>query len=732
MSAELALDSPATAAAAAAPAASPLEKGMGVLRLVRTYGKQAYSEYAACLTPLLQALEWTGRPQHLSEAIPHFVDNVDIDVFRETLANLNLSTVPIRTRQDRLIPGLLPCLFVPDRGPVRVVLEKCEDEGPTAYRIYDGFTRSVRIAKSRGLRGTAYAIRHIDGDSIQRDNGTWFAELLVRFRRLVMQTLLATLMINLMSLAMPLFMLAIYDVVIPSGSVVQLYYLLGGVGMAIGMEWLFRQLRSAVMAHAAGRIDYIIGTAGFQRVLMLPIAMSENEPLGAQISHLQEFESVREFFAGPLSETLIDLPFVAISLAVMALIAGWLVMVPITAAILLILIALSVSPFIKRTFANSGGAKTQKQRFLIEAVSGMRAIKFAGAENVWIDRFRNVSAASAINDFKVAMLNNFVQTLGRIVMLGGGIAIVGFGASMVMNEAVSIGALVACMALGWRVMGPFHSVVMLLNRMTQIRASLRQINHLMLLKPERIAGRVPPKRTLKGRITFLGVGFRHSPDANPALNGVTFEIQPGEIVAITGANGAGKTTVANLACGLYKPQVGQLLLDGVDIRQIDTIDIRQNIGLVPQNSELLYGTVAQNMRLSVPYATDDELVEAAQTTDIHDAIMALPQGYETRLTERVVSELPEGFKQKLAIARALIRKPPVLIFDEPGQMLDERGDKAFINTVKKLKGTCTIVIITHRPSHMRLADRMIVLDSGRLRFNGDPAEALAQMQGGNQ
>jgi ATP-binding cassette subfamily C protein/ATP-binding cassette subfamily C protein LapB len=315
-------------------------------------------------------------------------------------------------------------------------------------------------------------------------------------------------------------------------------------------------------------------------------------------------------------------------------------------------------------------------------------------------------------------------------MMGGGIAIVGFGANMVMNEAVSIGALVACMALGWRVMGPFHSVVMLLNRMTQIRASLRQINHLMMLKPERIAGRVPPKRTLKGRITFLGVGYRHTPEVDPALNGVTFEIQPGEVVAITGPNGAGKTTVANLACGLYKPQMGQLLLDGVDIRQLDTIDIRQNIGLVPQNSELLYGTVAQNLRLSVPYASDEELEQAARSADIHDAIMALSDGYETRLTERVVGELPEGFKQKLAIARALLRKPPILVFDEPGQMLDERGDNAFIKSVKELKGECTIVIITHRPSHMRLADRLIILDAGRLRFNGDPAEALAQMQGG--
>lgn len=227
----------------------------------------------------------------------------------------------------------------------------------------------------------------------------------------------------------------------------------------------------------------------------------------------------------------------------------------------------------------------------------------------------------------------------------------------------------------------------------------------------------------------MGIGYRHAPDADPALTGVTFEYGAGEVVAITGPNGAGKTTVANLASGLYKPQMGSVLFDGVDIRQIDPIDIRQNIGLVPQNSEILYGTVAQNLRLSVPSATDDELVEAAKMADIDYVIERLPEGYETRLTERVVSELPEGFKQKLAIARALLRKPPILIFDEPGQMLNERGDNAFLNAVKKLRGSRTIIVITHRPSHIRVADKLIVLNAGRVEFNGDPEEAFKQTQG---
>ena len=224
------------------PPPPSLDDGLRVLRHFRYFGKQALSETAACLTPLLEALRWTGRSRHLSEAIPHFVDNIDVDGFRETLANLNLSTVAIRTRQDELIPGLLPCLFVPDKGPVRAVLERCdEEEEKGLYKIYDGFTRSTRITGCKGIRGTAYVVRPTSGAHVQRDNSTWVAELLVRFRKLVGQVLVATLMINLLSLAMPLFMMAIYDVVIPSASVNQLLYLAGGVGLAIGIEWLFRR-----------------------------------------------------------------------------------------------------------------------------------------------------------------------------------------------------------------------------------------------------------------------------------------------------------------------------------------------------------------------------------------------------------------------------------------------------------------------------------------------------------
>ena len=708
------------------PLGDGLEAALGVVSKFRLNGMEAVSQYAACLVPLLESLGWSGKPHHVAEAIPHFLDDIDLDDFRTTLANLNLATIAVRVRLDRLNPGLLPCLFVPDEGAVRVVLAKDEN----GYRTYDGKNREVEHVSGRRVSGTAYVVKEgEDQKPLHQDNAAWMAELLIRFRKLVVQVLAITLMINLMSLAMPLFMMSIYDVVIPSGSIHQLLYLVVGVFAAIGLEWLFRRVRAAVMAHAAGRIDYIIGTAGFRQVLMLPLSMTENEPLGAQLSHLQEFESVREFFAGALGETLVDMPFALLFVAVVAALSGWLVLVPVVSAALLILCAMLISPLVRRSYGVVARGRTQQQRFLIEAVSGMRAIKFSGAETVWLSRFRNVSAATAMGDFHVSMINQAMQTFGRIVMMGSGVAMVGFGALMAMNDTLSIGALVACMALGWRVLGPFQSVLMLLNRATQIRSSLRQINHLMRLRPERLAGRVPPKRSYRGKIAFNGVVYRHTPESDPALSGVTFVVEPGEVLAITGPNGAGKTTIVNLAAGLYRPQMGSVMIDGIDVRQMDAIDIRQNIGLVPQISEILYGTVLQNLRLIMPWATEEEVMEAARMAAVHEAIMDLPEGYETRLTETVVSELPEGFKQKMSIARAMLRRPPILVFDEPGQMLDERGDAAFMSAVEKLRGKSTIIIVTHRPSHLRIADRLIVLNNGRIQFNGSPQEAVEKLSG---
>ncbi len=704
-----------------------LQNGMNVFARFRDSGFDGLSQCAACFVPLLQALGWSGRPRHIAEAMPHFIDDLDINDFRTGLANLNFKTTAFRTRQDRINPGLFPCLFVPDKGAVRLLLAPHED----GTLIYDGSTRETRVATDRLLYGTTYVVNEENDltNANQPAQRSWMATIAERFRGLLIQVVFITFLFNFLSLGMPLFMLSIYDTVIPSGSVYQLNYLLIGVLLALGFEYLLRRMRSKVMAFLGGRIDFLVGTAAFQKIMFLPLSMIENESLGAQISHLEEFESIREFFTGSLGESLLDLPFVILFLTVIALLSGWLVLVPIAAAILLVICGFVTSPIMKRAMGEAGPKKTAQNRFLIEAVSGMRSIKLLGAEDVWLDRFKNISASTAINEFKVSMVNHSVQTLSRMVTLGSGIAMVGFGAGLVISGSITIGALVASMALVWRALAPLQSSFITFNRLSQIRSSLQHMDHLMRLPPERPHGNVPVPRRLRGRIEFSNVSHRFNPNAEPALNGVSFEVEPGEVVAITGPNAAGKSTIVNLAAGVYQPQFGSVLIDGINVRQMDTIDVRQQIGLAPQISELIYGTIAQNLRLVVPTATDDELVEVTKMAGIYEDINSLPDKFDTRLTETFQSSLNEAFKQKLSLARAYLRAAPIMIFDECGEVLDEHGDKAFMAAVQRLRGAATILIVTHRPSHMRLADRLIVMRSGKIEMNGPSEEVLLQLSG---
>jgi ATP-binding cassette subfamily C protein/ATP-binding cassette subfamily C protein LapB len=675
---------------------------------------------------MVEALSWRGDARQLFEALPHFVDDLDVEGFRNALANLGYASHSIRVRQDRIDPALLPCLFVPDRGAVRVLLAP---DGP-GLRIFDGYLRRTRSIPRRPLTGTAYIVAQAPGgEDMQTQAGSWLGAVTQRFRRLIRRLLAVTLLVNLLSLATPLFIMSVYDLVIPTQSVSQLFYLLAGVGIAMACELMFRTLRARTIAFVAGRIDNIVGNVTFRQLLFLPASLTESAPIGSQVSRLKEFESVREFFTSPIAEAVLDMPFVPVFLGVIAILGGPLVFVPVTVGVLFVLIAALLAPRLTHATEISVRSRSRFQRFAIEAISQMRVLKYTGLASRWLERFREASAESAHADFGVAVVNHLAQSAAQALMLGAGIGVLGFGAMRVMDGDMSMGALVAIMVLGWRVLSPLQAGFVAFNRIEQIRSSIRQIGQLVRLPVERTRVSGGSLRPIEGGIAFSWVSHRYSAEADPVLFGVSFEIAPREVVAVTGPNGSGKSTIIKLLTGLYRPQAGSVLIDGLDVRQMDPVTLRQRIAVVPQNSHLFYGTIAQNLRLGAPTAVRRDLVAAARDAKVYDDIMALEEGFETRLTERVMGEMPTGFKQKLALARAYLRHAPIMIFDEATQTLDEDGDKAFLAAIQRMRGTTTIVIVTHRPSHMRIADRVILMNAGKIAMIGTPDEVLKRATG---
>ncbi|WP_052065303.1 peptidase domain-containing ABC transporter [Thalassospira australica] len=686
----------------------------------------ALSDFDACLWPLLQSLGWRGLPRQVAEALPHMDQALDLTDFRNVLAHLNYQSREIDATLNQIDERLMPCLFVPDSGTALVVIRP-EENG---VRVFDGGTDREMVIKLSSLPGKIYQFTQADRRErhFEDDKRGWFGGIADRFSGLGRQLLVMTFVLNIMALATPIFVMGIYDRVIGTRSIPMLVQFSIGIGIVLILSWVLRALRSQIVSHFGARLDTLVSGAIFERLLSLPPAFTERAPVGVQISRIRDFESVREFFTGPMALVMMEIPFVPLFLIVMFYLGGWLAMVPIALICVFVLIGFVAFPVVSRRVSELGRHGASRQEFLVETVGKMSALKYTASEKRWLGRFREVSADTAYAGFRVAMVNNVINTLAQVLMITAGALVLAFGAQQVMNGHMSVGALVASMMLAWRVLGPINQAFLGMPRLAQLRGSVRQINRLMTIAPEGdLVPRSVEQRRFDGGVTFSRVSFRYSADSDPALVGVNFDIEPGQVVAVVGANGAGKSSLIKLVAGMYQPQAGAVLIDGADIRQMDPQTLRQAISYVPQDIEFFRGSIAQNLRLANPVASNDDLRMACMAAGILDEVEALPDGFDTRVGDQHSSRFSASFLQRLALARALVREAPVILFDEPTNGLDQRADRAFQSTINRLRGGSTIFLITHRPSHLDLADRILVLEAGQLRGDGPPERIKQQV-----
>jgi len=713
----------------AAPAAQDIDQfvGSGNDRWAGLSALRQATDLSSCLVPLLEALDWNGHPRHVAEALPHFIDELDLTGFRNVMAQLNFSSRPVRLKLRDIDPRLMPCLFLPDRGDAVVVLD---DDGHD-LQIFDGGTGEYAAAQGlRNPRGTAVFFAPIEEEdtSAQKKKIGWFQTISSRFRGLIYQTLGITLILNLLALATPLFVMAVYDRVISTGSLTTLGYFSFGVGIAVVCDLVLRVIRSRILAFVGARLDKIVGTAIFEKILFLPPAFTERATVGAQVARIKDFETVREFFTGPMALVFFELPFVLVFVITIFFIGGPVAFVPLIMIACFVLISLIMAPFVRTSVAKSARASAKRQEVIIEALSEMRALKYCGAEMTWFDRYRDTAAKAALANFNSSQIASVINNLSHLLMVGSGAITMTYGVFLVFEGNLTVGGLVACMILVWRVLAPLQTAFISLSRLTQVRSSIHQINHLMTIAGERDSGAtVAPIKQLQGHVSFSRVSLRYSPEAHPALVGVSFDVTPGEVIAIVGANGSGKSTVLKLIAGMYTPQAGSVRIDNMDIRQLDPIELRHAVGYVPQAAEFFYGTIAQNLRLARPTATDEELHWAASQASVLDDILAMPEGFGTRISDSSAGYLPTSLQQRLNLARGYLKQAPVLLLDEPGNGLDFESDKAFMATLERMRGQVTVFIVTHRPSHLRMADRVIWLDAGQIRGIGPPDEVMKHM-----
>ena len=679
------------------------------------------TDLSECLALLLKVINSPYTARELAESLPYYTPALDLTGVQNAMATLGYQVSEVPCLLGEIDNRAYPCLFVPDQGPAFVVLGRIGQQ----LRIGNSIEHEATLIHELAIPGVAYFFKQLEKSA--NPNKSWVGTTLYRFAGLIGQGSIASLVSGVILMGSSLFLMAAYSIIIPSGAKETLFYLSIGAVAAVILSYFFVRQRAHILSLIAGRIEYLFGTAVLQHILALPPSFSERSSVGAQSARLQVFQGIRDAFTGPLASTALELP------ATLVLLIGLSIINPIALVLFVILVAVYALLFVifmKRTndrVLDLGRASSKRTEFLIEMITKMRYVRESGGQHMWLERMREVSATSAMSSFQAERLASMLVGISYFVMMLSALAIVAFTAPGVFDQTISSGALIASMLLMWRVLTPMQTLFTNMTRIERIRSAASQINTLMNIKTERPdeASSSPVARNLEGRIEFARTSFRYSMNVDPAILGVEFKVQPGELVAITGANGSGKTTLLKLLMGMYSPQAGSILIDGVDIRQIDPLELRRLIGYAPQDTQFFRATIAQNLRFARPDATDDDIYQVLDMAGALEAVLALPKGIHYRFGDST-NELPSTLKQKLLLARTYVTRAPIMVFDEPGSGLDSEGDHKFVETLKSLRGNTTVLFISHRPSHIRLADTLLVFDKGYLRAAGPPNELLKQ------
>jgi len=557
----------------------------------------------------------------------------------------------------------------------------------------------------------------------------WFWSAVFENRRLYRDALLAALLINVFALAMPMFTMNVYDRVVPNNAVETLWVLAIGIALVLLFNLVLTTLRAHVVDTASKRIDVKLSALIMDRVLGLRM---EGRPasVGSFAANLRSFESIRDFIASASLTTLVDLPFVLLFLAVLAWISPWFVIPPAVAIVLILIVSLAAQARMVSLTLSSFQASSQRNAVLVEALSGLETIKTLNAQGDIQRRWESATQFIAWVGSKLKLISsstvNFVQTMQQLVS----VCIVILGVYQIQEAAISLGGIIAASMIAGRCLAPFGQVAGLLMQYQNARISLGSIDNYMKLPIERDSKTSYVARPkLGGAIEFRDVSFTYPGTKEPALRGINLKMQAGEKVGVLGRIGSGKTTLEKLILGLYAPTEGAVFIDGIDARQIDPADLRRAIGYVPQDPVLFYGNLKFNLTLGAPFATDAHVLAAADLAGVSEFANRHPQGFDMLIGERGES-LSGGQRQAIAVARAMINDPPIVLLDEPSSHMDNQSEARLKERLRTAALGKTMLLITHRTAMLTLVDRLIVIDRGRIVADGPKVQVVEALRQG--
>ncbi len=683
----------------------------------------------------------TGLPIEMGKASPElFSLSGSKSLFSRAAMRAGFKSKILKIRLDEISPLVLPCiLLLKAEGKVKAcILESLDDTRENATIILPEMGEVQNKVSLEALQkeyyGTAIFLKKElnyedqSMDLIEHKDKHWFWGSLSEVKNIYRDVLIASMLINLFVLVTPLFTMNVYDRVVPNAAISTLWVLAIGVLVVYAIDILLKFIRAYFLEVAGRKSDIIMSSIIFEKVMDLKMS-SMPRSLGSFANILKEFESIRGFLTASTISLVIDLPFVIFFLVTIYYIAGPIVLITIMIMVLLILYTLILKKKLQASIKQTYNASSSKNGVLIESISAIESLKTLSALGYAQWKWEEATGNIADKSIRTKFLSTSIMTVTSFLVQLNTVAVIIAGVYMIGDMSLTLGGLIATVIISSRAIAPMGQVASLLANYEHTKASYQAIDTIMNLPVEHPAGkRFVQRPEYKGNIEFRNVSFTYPRADTTSLDDVSFSIKEGESFALVGKIGSGKSTVQKLMMGLYHATEGSVHIDNIDIKQIDPGDLRKNIAYVSQDVVLFSGSLKENLIYRAPHADDKMILKAAEISGVIDFVNKHPKGFDMPIVERGAN-LSGGQRQSIAIARAILLDSPIVILDEPTSMMDNGTETQIINRLIPYVKDKTLIVVTHRPSLLKLVENMIVFEDGRLILKGSKQEVLDKLSG---
>ncbi len=679
-----------------------------------------------------------GLPIEAGHATPVlFSKKKSKSLFSRAAQKAGLKSKLVHEEIDNLSNLLFPAILIL-KDEKACIIEKIDFEKRQARIIMPGVEDMETIVDLDALKedylGYMFLLKkeykyHVPThNSLAKKEHHWFWGTMLLSKTIYRDVIIASFVVNLFLVASPLFVMNVYDRVVPNSAIETMWVLAIGIFVVYIIDLFMKNIRSYFLEIAAKKSDVIISSLIFEKVLDIKMSVRPKST-GSFASNLRDFDSIRSFLTSTTLTAVIDIPFSIIFLIIIWLLGGVLVLIPVTIMLIILAYVFAVRQPLQRSIEETYEAAANRNSVLIESLYNMEMIKALGASGHTQWEWEEATGEIAEKGLKSKLLSGSIPSVVQFFTQVGTLAILITGVYMIEERELTMGALIATVMLASRAMAPIGSVAALISNYENTKTAFYGLEEIMNMEQEHPADKVFVERpTFQGDIEFKNVSFKYDDESKSALSNVSFKIKKGEKVAIIGKIGSGKTTIQKLMLGLYHPTEGGIYFDGVDITQVDPSSLRKSIAYVSQDITLFSGTLKDNVTYKHPQATSEQIIEVAKLTGMEDFVNKHPKGFDMQVGERG-DGLSGGQRQSISISRALVVPTPIVLLDEPTNMMDSTTENRLIHNLKAYTKDKTLIAVTHKMTLLSLVDRVIVMDEGRIILDGEKHSVIKQLSG---